>query len=91
MEKLPSEKQEGRHAMRRAAAIVGVFMSVLTFGVPAFADTTTDPTAGAGTGLFTTLQTYLTSNLIPAFFGLAAVGLIIGLVVKWVKKARSAS
>jgi len=51
----------------------------------------TDPTAGAGTQIFTDLQSYITSNLIPAFFGLVVVGLIVGLVVKWVRKARSAS
>ena len=51
----------------------------------------TDPTSGAGTQIFDDLKSYLTGNLIPAFFGLVVVGLIIGLAVKWVKKARSAS
>jgi hypothetical protein len=62
--------------------------SLMVAGVGAANAATTDPTNGAGTAIFDDMKAYLTGNLIPAFFGLLIVGIIVGLVVAWVKRAR---
>jgi hypothetical protein len=56
-------------------------------GGTAFATAPADPTGGAGDTFFTGIQDYLTGHLIVLVLGLAVIGVIIGLVIKWGKKA----
>jgi hypothetical protein len=46
-----------------------------------------DPTGGAGDDLFTSLTSYLQDHLIAAVLALAVIGIIVGMVLKWGKKA----
>jgi type IV secretory pathway VirB2 component (pilin) len=64
---------------------------VLMGNVSAANATTVDPLDGAGDGIFTTLSGYLTTKLIPAVLALAVIGIGVGLLIKYVRKARSAA
>jgi hypothetical protein len=86
-----------RSALSGARGLRGVIASALVSAafvignvVPASA-ATTDPLGGAGDTMFVTLQGYLTSVLIPAVLGLAVIGIAVGLLIKYVKKARAAA
>lgn len=75
----------------KALASVALVVAFIVGGPSAAFATTTDPLAGGGDSLFTTLQSYLTGNLVPAVIGLAVVGMAIGLLIKWAKKAKAAA
>lgn len=85
-----TETTRGRLAtVRRSvgAALVGVAFVIAGPVVAANASTSTDPTGGAGTTLFTTLGDYMKDHLIAAFFGLAVIGIIVGMALTWGRKA----
>jgi hypothetical protein len=71
-----------------AAAVLGALM-VGGSAVSAYADVPdpTDPLGGSGDSFFTTAKDYLTTHLIPAVIGLTLVGLAVGMLIKWGKKA----
>jgi hypothetical protein len=69
-----------------AGALLSVAFLVAGPVVAASASTSTDPTDGAGTSLFTTLGDYLKDHLIAAFFGLAVIGIIVGMALSWARK-----
>lgn len=50
-----------------------------------------DPTGGAGATFFSTITDYLTGNLIAAVLGLAVIGVVVSLIIKWGKKAAKSS
>lgn len=73
------------HKARAAALFSTTALLLVGMTAPALA-TSTDPLGGAGSGLFTTLTSYLTTILVPAVIGLAVVGIAVTLLMKWGKK-----
>lgn len=53
-------------------------------------DPTADPTGGNGDLLFTTLQNYIQSHLIIGVIALAVIGLVVGLLLRYGRKASHA-
>lgn len=75
-----------KHIKAKAAAVfTTTVLLVAGMAAPSFASST-DPLNGAGSGLFTTLTSYLTTILVPAVIGLALVGIAVTLLMKWGKK-----
>jgi hypothetical protein len=78
---------------RRVAVVLGTLAFVIAGGVGVASAQTTpvDPLDGAGDSFFTDLTSYLTGTLIPAVIGLALVGIAVGMLLRWGKKAVKSS
>lgn len=77
----------------RLAGVLVTFSMVLLGGagaanaaVPGQTDPATDPLAGSGDSLFTSLKDYLTGHLVPAVVGLIVVSIAVGMLIKWGSK-----
>ncbi|HVX09205.1 hypothetical protein [Humibacter sp.] len=81
----------GRVARTRVRVVLAVsaFLALFSAG-PSFA-TSTDPTGGAGDTFFSSLTSYLQSHLIVAVLGLAVIGVIVAMILKWGGKAAKKS
>lgn len=71
----------------RLSALLG-FLAVLTFSAPAHA-ATTGLLGGAETSFFGTITSFLTANLLPLVFTLAAVVIGATMLIKYGRKAVS--
>lgn len=86
-------RSRGRALRGRLAVLGALVLSLVAAPSVAMAQTTApvDPLNGAGSGLFDTLKGYLTGSLVPAVIALAVVGMAIGLLIKWGKKAKNSA
>lgn len=79
--------------VKRRVALISATVALLTLAgsTASYADTPTDPTGGAGASFFTSVTSYLQNNLIAAVLGLAVIGVIVSMIIKWGKKAAKSS
>lgn len=83
-------KPLGRFARlrNRVSAMFAALAALIVVPIGAASATTpADPTGGAGDSLFTTLTEYLQGHLIVAVLALAAIGISVGMLLGWGKKA----
>ncbi|MBN9326846.1 MAG: hypothetical protein BGO38_05360 [Cellulomonas sp. 73-145] len=76
-------KTRNRIALTLSAAAVTVLAPEAAFATTP----STDPTGGAGDTFFTSLTSYLQGHLIVAVLGLAVIGISVGMLLGWGKKA----
>jgi len=82
------EIMKGILAKASAASLVASVV-VLSFCSGAFAAVSTDPLNGASSGVQAGLQAFIETNLVPLIVAFLVIGVAAGLLIRWVRKARS--
>ena len=73
---------------RIAGGLITAAFLVVGAGTAANASTgSSDPTGGAGATFFSSLTSYLQDNLIVSVLALAVIGVAVGMLLSWGKKA----
>jgi hypothetical protein len=75
---------------KASAALVMVSAGIMFWASGAFAsDISTDPLNGAAAGVSTGLQSFVETNLVPIIVTFLVIGVAAGMLVRWVRKART--
>jgi hypothetical protein len=79
---------KGIVAKASAASLIASVV-VLSFCSGAFAAVSDDPLNGAASGVQSGLMSFIQTNLVPLIVAFLVLGVAAGLLIRWVRKARS--